>query len=462
MQSTDKKVAIIGAGITGLTAAFELQSRGIDFTIFEASDRSGGVIRTVKEDGFLVECGPNSILDTHPNLGKLISRLGLDDEKLGSNPAAENRFIVRDGKPVALPTSPPALLKSKAFSTKAKLRLLKEPFIKSKSNPSESLADFVVRRLGQEFLDYAINPFVSGVYAGDPAKLATCLAFPKLYELEQQYGSLIKGAIKGAKERKKRADTASKDARMFSFKDGMEVLPKTLADKLDGSIRFEHPIAGISHLESGRWNVGNEGFTDVVIALPAHVMTQLETPFDLNPFSEIYYPAVTSISLGFNVNQIAHALNGFGVLIPKIENYFSLGALFPSSIFSGRAPDGMALLTLFIGGSQSADRALMDKDKMLQNVLGDLNELLGIDGKPEFQHMSVWPKAIPQYEIGYEKHLNHMKKIEADFSGIHFAGHYRDGISVANSILSGIDVADRISGTSEKQDLNGQNDLEAE
>ena len=439
-----QKVAIIGAGITGLTAAFELKEKGIDCTVFEASDRAGGCIKTVKQEGYLVECGPNSILDTHPNLGKLITRLGLDSEKLGSKPSASNRFIVRDGQPVALPSSPPALIKSKAFSTKAKLRLLREPFIKSKSNESESLADFVVRRLGQEFLDYAINPFVSGVYAGDPAKLSTCHAFPKLYELEQQYGSLIKGAIKGAKERKKRAETASKDARMFSFKDGMEVLPGRLAEKLGGSIEYDHPIAGIVPLESGRWNVGNEGFTDVVLAVPAHTMPQLETPFDLQPFSEIYYPSVASLSLGFNANQITHALNGFGMLIPKIENRFSLGALFPSSIFEDRAPVGTELLTLFIGGSQTPERALLDEEALLAEVMKDLKDMLGVDGEPEFMHLSVWPKAIPQYVVGYEKYLKHMANIESEFKGIHFAGHYRDGISVSNSILSGISVAERI------------------
>ena len=226
-----QKTAIIGAGITGLTAAFELKRQGLDCTVYEASDRVGGVIRTVQEEGFLVECGPNSILDTHPDLGKLIARLGLEGNKLPANTAAQNRFIVRDGQPIALPTSPPAFFSSKAFSGKAKLRLLREPFIRSKSNESESLADFVLRRLGQEFLDYAINPFVGGVYAGDPAKLSTAHAFPKLYELEQKYGSLIKGAIKGAKERKKREEVASKDARMFTFDDGMEVLPRTAGRK---------------------------------------------------------------------------------------------------------------------------------------------------------------------------------------------------------------------------------------
>ncbi|VGO19890.1 protoporphyrinogen oxidase [Pontiella sulfatireligans] len=439
-----QKVAIIGAGITGLTAAFELKEKGIDCTVFEASGRVGGCIQTVLEDGFLVECGPNSILDTHPNLGKLIARLGLEGNKLPSKPEANNRFIVRDGKPIALPTSPPAFFSSKAFSAKAKLRLMREPFITSKSNEQESLAEFVVRRLGQEFLDYAINPFVSGVYAGDPAKLATCHAFPKLYELEQKYGSLIKGAIKGSKERKQRTETASKDARMFTFDDGMEVLPKQLAAKLGDTVRLNTPVSSIQTLEEGIWLVNREEFSDVLIAIPAYAQTELNAPFDVDVFSEIYYPPVASLSLGFGLNQFMHPLNGFGVLIPKIEKRFSLGALFPSSIFAGRAPGGMALLTVFIGGSQSPERALMDEGEMLAEVLKDLHDLLGLDGEPDFRHLSVWPKAIPQYVVGYEKYLNRMKQVEADFPGIHFAGHYRDGISVANSILSGINTAERI------------------
>ncbi len=444
-----KKVAIIGAGITGLTAAFELKEKNIDCTVFEASDRVGGCIKTVHKDGFLVECGPNSILDTHPDLGHLIARLGLDGNKLLPNQAAMNRFIVRDGQPVALPTSPSAFIKSNAFSTPAKLRLLREPFIRSKSNEQESLGEFVLRRLGQEFLDYAINPFVRGVYAGDPMKLSTAHAFPKLYALEQQYGSLIKGAIKGAKERKKRAETASKDARMFTFDDGMEVLPNQLAAKLGDLVRLNSPVDALHCMENGSWKINDEEFSDVLLAIPAYALTSLNGPFNFAPFSEIYYPAVASLSLGFNQNQLMHALDGFGMLIPEVENQYALGVLFPSSIFPERAPVGAALLTLFIGGALAPEKALQNEEKMLTNALTDLQKLLGLTGEPEFKHLSVWPQAIPQYNLGYERFLDHMKQIENTHAGIHFAGHYRDGISVANSILSGINVAERIIGTTD-------------
>jgi len=444
MESTDQKVAVIGAGITGLTAAFELQQRGVNCTVYEASGRVGGVIRTVREEGFLVECGPNSILDTHPDLGKLITRLGLEGRKLLPHQAAMNRFIVREGKVVALPTSPQAFIKSKAFSTKAKLRLLREPFIKSKSNEQESLGEFVLRRLGQEFLDYAINPFVRGVYAGDPMKLSTALAFPKLYELEQKQGSLIKGAIKGAQERKKREAGVAKDARMFTFDDGMEVLPQQLAKKLGDTIQLNSPVEHLQHLENGRLKVNGDEYSDVLLAIPAHALPQLNTPFNFAPFADIYYPPVASLSLGFNANQLRHPLDGFGMLIPEVENYFSLGALFPSSIFPARAPDGMALLTVFVGGASAPEKALQAEDEMLANVLRDLQQLLGLSGEPEYQRLSVYPQAIPQYNVGYERFLDHMKQIENTHAGIHFAGHYRDGISVANSILSGIDTAEKI------------------
>ena len=224
----------------------------------------------------------------------------------------------------------------------------------------------------------------------------------------------------------------------------MEVLPRRLAEKLGSAIRMDFPVHAIHRREDGGWMVGNEVYSDVVLALPAHAMSKLATPFKLSLLDEIYYPPVTSLSLGFGSNQFTHPLNGFGMLIPQVEKRYSLGALFPSSIFPGRAPAGMVLLTVFIGGSQWPDRAMHDEEQMLSHVLGDLRDLLGLEGGPDYRRFSVWPQAIPQYVIGYEKYLNHMRQIERDHPGIHFAGHYRDGISVANSILSGIKIAERI------------------
>jgi len=204
------------------------------------------------------------------------------------------------------------------------------------------------------------------------------------------------------------------------------------------------PVTGFQRLNNGMWRVNGEEYTDVLLTTPAHLMPQLDAPFDLSPFADIYYPPVTSLSLGFSENQFTHPLNGFGMLIPKVEDRYSLGALFPSSIFPERAPGGMVLLTMFIGGSMAPEKALQDEDEMVANALNDLHDLLGLDGEPEYKHLSVYPKAIPQYVVGYERFLDRMGQIETDHPGFHFAGHYRDGISVGNSILSGIDTAERI------------------
>ena len=431
-----KNVAIIGGGITGLSAAFELQQHNIPCTVYEASDRVGGVIRTVHKSGFLIESGPNSILDTHPDLGLFLAQVGI--EKQLPNTDAGNRFIVRDGKPVALPDSPLSFISSKAFSTAAKMRLLREPFIRSRATSKESLADFVVRRLGKEFLDYAINPFVGGIYAGDPAQLSTQYAFPKLYELEQKYRSLIKGAIQGARARKKRAEVASKDARMFTFKEGMEELPKALAKKLRLNIEYNRPISEIKSLPKQRWKVAGEAYSDVILAIPAHKLDQITGALPLSPLAKMPYAPVTSLSLGFKKSQCTHPLNGFGILYPKVENRYALGALFPASIFPQRAPDGETLLTLFIGGAIAPEKAAQSDDELVQNALVDLRDLLGFSGEATSITIHRSPQAIPQYNLGHETFVEQMKQIKTQFPGIHFAGPCCDGISVGNAILSGL------------------------
>ena len=226
-----KSMIIIGGGIAGMTAAFRLKKAGIKVTLLEKNDRLGGALYSHQEDGYLAELGPNSILETSPLVTELIRDIGLEEDKVYANESSKVRYIVRNKKPVPLPSSPPSFIASPLFSILAKLRLIKEPFIEAWDNQyEESLSQFVIRRLGQEFLDYAINPFVAGVYAGDPDTLSVKHGFPKLYALEQKYGSLIKGQIKGAKERKKRQEVAKQSARMFSFRQGLKMIPTAISN----------------------------------------------------------------------------------------------------------------------------------------------------------------------------------------------------------------------------------------
>ncbi|MEJ2194397.1 MAG: protoporphyrinogen oxidase [Ignavibacteriaceae bacterium] len=226
----NKKVIIIGAGISGLTTAYLLHKEGFNVTVLEKNNRVGGSIETVTEGGFLFDRGPNSALETTPIISQLVEELNLRDELVYANKEGNTRYILRKNRLLALPMSPQAFLKSNLFSIRAKLRLMAEPFIrKSHDGYYQSIAEFVKRRLGQEFLDYAVNPFVAGVYAGKPEDLSVKSAFPKLYALEEQYGGLILGTIRSVRKRKKRKEQSRQSAKMLSFKNGMKVLPVAIA-----------------------------------------------------------------------------------------------------------------------------------------------------------------------------------------------------------------------------------------
>ncbi|HMJ89040.1 MAG TPA: protoporphyrinogen oxidase, partial [Candidatus Acidoferrum sp.] len=276
-------VAIIGGGITGLTAAFRLKQRGIPVTVYEAGDRVGGVIQTVKRDGFLAECGPNSLLETSPLIKDLVRDLNLESARLYSDPRAEKRFLVRGGESVELPGSPGQFFGTKLFSAGAKARLFAEPFIRrSPVDVEESLGQFVLRRLGQEFLDYAINPFVAGVYAGDPMKLSVKQAFPKLHGIEQRYGSLILGQFLGARERKKRKEVSKQSAPKLSFNDGLQQLTDTLHKELNECVRLRSSVQSINQTTEG-WTITTGGASTsehdhsaVLLASPSHRLADIK------------------------------------------------------------------------------------------------------------------------------------------------------------------------------------------
>jgi len=448
-----KSVAIIGAGITGLTAAFRLKERGVAVTVYEASDRAGGVIRSIRKDGFLAEFGPNTVLDTSPKITQLIADLGLASKKLATDPAADERYLVRDKKTVALPDSPLKFFKSKLFSTKTKLRLFAEPFIRrAPADLDEPLADFVLRRLGREFLDYAINPMVAGVYAGSPAKLSVKWAFPKLWAVEQRYGSLILGQFLGARERKRSGSVSKANAPKFSFEGGLGDLAEALRAKLEENIRFSSPVRRV--VKNGeRWSVAVEGAGEfehdaVILCAPAHKLAGLEViagdKIDLSPLGEIVYPPVASVMLGYRRSEIAHPLDGFGMLIPEVEKFNSLGVIFSSSLFPNRAPKGHVALTCYIGGMRAPELAAKSPETLCLMAHQDISTILGAAGGPVFKHVTIYDKAIPQYNVGYGRFKDLMTEAERRAPGLFFAGHYRDGISLGDSIVSGDDTALRI------------------
>lgn len=450
-------VIIIGGGIAGLTAGYKLKRAGYDIRLLEKSSRVGGVINSVKRDRYMVETGPNTILETSPVVTTLINECGLKSEKLYANYRANKRYIVRNNRTIPLPMSPPAFITSSLFSIFSKLRLIREPFIKKWDNQyEESVSHFVQRRIGKEFLDYAINPFIAGIYAGDPVTLSVKHALPKLYELEQKYGSLIGGQLKGAHERKKSGQTSKHKAKMFSFHEGLQTLPGKLGEELGGDIHCNVTVVDISqkgksfkvtvHDTENREKVYSGDA--VLYAANAYELKKItlnakkHETFSL--LDEIYFPPVAILGLGFRKECIAHALDGFGVLIPKKERYNILGALFSSTLFRNRAPEGHVLLTVFIGGSRQPENALLTEDELVRIAIGDLETLLGISSEPEFIYKKLWYKAIPQYEVGYGKFKDSIASLEEQFKGLFFTGNYRGGISVADTIVNADSVAQRI------------------
>jgi oxygen-dependent protoporphyrinogen oxidase len=453
-----RPVAIVGAGITGLTAAFRLQEQNIPCVVYEASGHAGGVIRSFREDGYLAESGPNAITEISRNISGLVKDAGLSSRRLYSNPAAHGNFLLHGGRLVPAPSSILKFITTSLFSARGKLRVCLEPFIAAnRSRDEETLACFVSRRLGPEFLEAVINPFVAGIYAGDPALLSVRHGFPKLHSAEQLYGSLFRAQIFGARARQRSGEIPKIEAKKFSFDRGLEVLPGRLAEKLGAAVELQTPVLGIEEV-AGEWSVRFPGSTGdparlhsaVLLAVPAHKMAGISfqapgAPANaLAPMGEIVHPPVASVVLGFNRSDVRHPLAGFGFLVPASENRRILGAIFSSSVFSGRAPSGHVTITTYIGGCRNPDLALQPPGQVVTAALSDLREILGITGSPTFEHCSITPQAIPQYNVGYERYKQTMERLETAHPGLFFAGTCKDGISLGNSILSGHDVARRI------------------
>lgn len=448
------RVVIVGAGISGLTAAYWLKKAGVDVLVLEQGATVGGTMQTLREDGWLVETGPNSALETTPLFGEMFEGLGILDQRVYANEKSNRRYILRDGMLHPLPMSSAAFLGSRLWSAAGKLRLLKEPFV-GRAEKEETIAEFVQRRLGREFLDYAINPFVAGVYAGNPEQLSVRAAFPKLYALEEKYGGLIKGMIKGAKERRQRAETAKDRARMFSFVDGMGTFPQAIARMLGDAVQTNTRVVGIERSDSSSWTVlfASQGRTDavqaaaVIIATPAAHAAQMIariTPSLAEKLSAIYYPPVAEVFLGFRHEQIPRALDGFGFLIPAKEQRNILGTIWSSAIFPNRSPEGHAALTTFVGGSRQPEMCRLSDEDLIRIVTEELHAIMGVVGQPVFSKVLRWEKAIPQYNLGYLDIMSEVERCEAEVPGLFFCSNFRGGIAVGDCVMSGKRIADRV------------------
>jgi protoporphyrinogen/coproporphyrinogen III oxidase len=452
-------VAVIGGGISGLAAAYRLQQRRLQVQLFEATARIGGVIRSEKTNGYLAEWGPNSIQDNAPLITTLIRELGLEAQRLEASPHVHKRYIWRAGQLLTLPVSPRAFLMSRLLSLPAKLRVLREPLVPpGDAAHEESVADFVRRRFGREVLEYVVNPFVTGVYAGNPECLSVRYAFPKLYAVEQQYGSVIKGQWQMHQARQQRHMPAVPSetplsSTIFSFRDGMQTLPDALCARLGDVVHMNTPVQGLAQTSDG-WTVTaqhrqqyvTQRFDAVLYTAPLYHLPAMglqDTP-EVHTLARVYYPPLSILVLGFRRAQVRHPLDGFGLLVPAVEPLRIFGTLFSSTMFPGRAPDGHVTLTVFIGGARQPALACASPATLLEVALQDLRTVLGVVGTPTYVQHIFWDKAVPQYELGYGNMQGVMAQLETQYPGFFMAGNYRQGIAIGDALTSGYAAAERI------------------
>ena len=447
----DCDVLVIGAGISGLTAAFRLAGRGCNVQVIDSAPRAGGVIGSERRDGVLIERGPNSMLDTTPLVKTLLADLGIESKRIEVAGAARRRYIVRSGKLIALPTSPSALLRSRLFSAHAKVRLLCEAFVAAaRDDVDESVSAFVKRRLGAELLDYAVEPFVAGIYAGNPDELSLRSAFPRLHALERQYGSLIKGQMQGGSERAASGEKSRHVARSFSFRDGLQTLTDALAHKVP--FRLSAGAVAIARAAEDTISVTlNDGSEQharaVVLATPARAAAALLANIDddaARALDEIPYAPVASVVQAYRNAQVKHRLDGFGFLVPRVEKRAILGTLFSTTMFEGRAPQDIVSLTTYIGGRRNPELAANSEEEVSRIAAAETAALLGIEGEPESSVVTQWREAIPQYTLGHAQRIERAARAELALPGLFLCSSYRGGVSVADCIKSAHGVADTV------------------
>jgi oxygen-dependent protoporphyrinogen oxidase len=441
-------ILVVGAGISGLATAFFLREQRHQVRVLERADRVGGTIRSFADSGFLVDAGPNSTLDRGAALASLVAALGLQGECLEANPAAKRRYVAKNGRPVAMPGGAVDFLKTPLFSAAGKLRLLLEPFAR-RARREESIAQFVRRRLGREFLDWAIDPFVSGVYAGDPERLSARAATARIYALESKYGSLFIGSV--MRRLKGRSTGPAPRGRLISFRRGMHALPQALAETLGDVVTAGADVTSICRRADGRWEAVSAGTPysadRLVLCVPAYVCADLLRPSNeaaADAWAAIPYAAIASVAIGFRRTDVQHPLDGFGMLIPNRVGIETLGVLFSSTLFPGRAPGGHVLLTAFLGGARNPGVADRDEGSLVARVVEDLTPFLGLRGQAVFRHVTRWHRAIPQYNLG---HLERLQRIDAaleQLPGLYLRANWRDGTSVADCVANARALAERI------------------
>ena len=442
------KISIVGAGISGLATAQAVLARKPDaeVVIFEADRRVGGKVWTeISPEGYLCEGGVNGFLNKIPRTLELCSEIGLTP--LPASSSAAKRYVFSRGELHQLPEKPAEFLASHLLSVPGRLRVMCELFAGGTDNPDETLAEFGTRRLGREAFERLIDPMASGVFAGDATKMSVKSCFPRMHELEAEYGSLIRGLIKlqmkARKEGNKDTPGPGPGGRLTSFSNGMSALTDTLALRLGSRIHTAAPVAGISRnnkLYTLHMADGTDEETDLLIlAVPAFAQSSIlqeYAPELAGLLNGIEYPALSVVCLGYREDRIAPYLDGFGFLVPAVEQRSILGTIVDSNVFPGRAPEGYALFRTMVGGARTPQLGELPDDQLLDRVRADLKDLTGLTAEPEFARIFRHEKAIPQYLVGHAARLEAIDGLLEKHPGLVLTGNAFRGVSLNECVVN--------------------------
>lgn len=448
-MSSQVSTIVIGAGISGLVCAYALRKAGLGVVVLEASEQPGGVVRSIERDGFLFEQGPQSFSST-PALISLIRELGIEDHLVQAPPRSP-RYVLINGALRSVPLSPPALLTSSLLSVPTKLALLRDAFGRSRSpEADESVAAFVRRKFTPELLDHLVGPFVSGVYAGDPEALSLRAAFPQIHEAEQSSGSLVRGLRQAAKARTEPRPRAG----LFSFRDGNATLVRALVERLGSSLCCSALVREISRTANGAFRVSAQGSSGaleseagrLILGTPALVASDLLKtllPPACESLSAIPYAPAAIVSLGYRKSDVGHPLRGFGFLIPRSAGSHTLGTVFNSSLFSGRAPESHVLLTSFLGGATDPATAQLPAEHLTALTHRELSPVLGLRQPPVISNVTKYLHAIPQYNLGHSARIGALEAAQAG-TNIWLTGSYLHGPSIGSCLDCSLSVAEAV------------------
>jgi len=432
-------IVIIGAGISGLTLAYELEKANKPYILLESSYQTGGYINTLKINDYLLEVGPNSIL-IDAVLNNFLEELKLTSSIEEAAAVNKNRFIYKNARVEQIPSGPISLLFSSFFSFQTKKIILKEFFNTSKTVENESVYDFFTRRFSKDFTQYTIDPFATGVYAGNIKQLLIEETFPQLVALEKEYGSIIKGLFKKGFGARRRTAT---------FNGGLQTLTNTLAQHIS-NISLQTKALSISKTEDGlELTIRKDGFeiekivasSIVFCGTTFHAAELLNEHFSAyaSKLKAVQYAPMKAVYAAFKRKDINHSMRGFGCLYPSVEASFLAGTIWNSSIFKNRSPKDEVLTTSFIGGMHHPEYTVLNDEEIKERAVSQLKKDLNITGNPTFVHVAGWEKAIPQYDI----HLKEARKKIRNLKDqqIHFTSNWTNSISLSECIQSARNLA---------------------